>query len=418
MSMDIKKLTLEEFNAFFYVRDNSFRCIEIEWYSFLNGSLLGLIVKDLPDQDYSFGIMGRDKNRIFRCIDGFSQWFETLDAARSSLFNHIKTTYSNNNLKKIYPQGDERQTVNIDLFSENIKVAEENKYYKILKNDSGYLAARRIMNEIANMFEDVDGDFVKKFKKKQDFHHRLWEFYIFAYLKSMPGRNLIRVEKIPDFAIDFRGDRVFIELTTINHKKFNSDNLSRKELYKKYKNTLNKKFNKKYWQHEHVIGQPLVFAIHEYITNSNLGDSNFELIDWLYNHENEFEKKIDVFERKGGENISGILLSGQATINKFNRMGIIAGLDEGGFICLREKTIPYPNDRGRTTVVEDVRDPKYIELWSEGIILFHNPNALNPVPKNIFNDITQIFCIDGNVEIISRGNDVFKSETFYLQVEK
>jgi hypothetical protein len=40
---------------------------------------------------------------------------------------------------------------------------------------------------------------------------------------------------------------------------------------------------------------------------------------------------------------------------------------------------------------KDIDDPDYEESWSDGLIMFHNPNARHPVNPEAFSDISHIF---------------------------
>ena len=46
---------------------------------------------------------------------------------------------------------------------------------------------------------------------------------------------------------------------------------------------------------------------------------------------------------------------------------------------------------------------EYTELWSEGVSVFHNPNALYPLPAEHFPDFFHHYSKDGQVETIHNG---------------
>lgn len=53
--------------------------------------------------------------------------------------------------------------------------------------------------------------------------------------------------------------------------------------------------------------------------------------------------------------------------------------------------------------VIDVEPGKCTETWCEGLSLFHNPNALHPVPEEMFPSIARHKLIDGQIHSILPG---------------
>jgi hypothetical protein len=107
----MRKITKPQFDAFCYSRQPLIRVIsrEVAWYEAFDRKILGTIVFDFTDDDYGFVVLGRDAQRIFRCIHmGVS--FQTLDEAEEALKASVDN-YRNDG-KELYPQGDEKAAPN------------------------------------------------------------------------------------------------------------------------------------------------------------------------------------------------------------------------------------------------------------------------------------------------------------------
>lgn len=85
------------------------------------------------------------------------------------------------------------------------------------------------------------------------------------------------------------------------------------------------------------------------------------------------------FSFKDAENISCVIANPGGTIAKFERIGLQAGFGNGktkivrGGFCLKAGDNPGP-----FTYI--VGEDGYTETWIEGLSVFHNPNALHPLP--------------------------------------
>ena len=86
--------------------------------------------------------------------------------------------------------------------------------FLILADDPDCSAAREIITEMANVFDEPDGNFVKDFQTT-GFNSRLWELYLFAALVE-EGFKLDRNHVQPDFIASTGGQTIAIEATTVN----------------------------------------------------------------------------------------------------------------------------------------------------------------------------------------------------------
>lgn len=417
-----KRLTRRQFDAYCYCRLPlvRFTAEEVEWYSLFGNKLLGIILRDVEDDDYGFVVLGRDSRRLFRWIDGGLEFYESPLKARKALARRLGEEYIGK-VQDIYPQEDEADA-GFDLFTNTILESEQHPIYKVLKNEPRYEAARNIISEIVNSFIDNDGHYEREFQSV-NFQARLWELYLHIYLHNA-GFLIENVYSSPDFEVLYFGRKYFIEAVTVNP----SGNPKRPDLPApttdeevmerlsdfmpiKFGSPLYSKLCKRYWDKEHVSGQSMILAIHDYHNENAMTWSRTALSDYLYGIrarviDGRYEvEKIDkhvwdgkeipsgFFYQRDAENISAVLFSNQATIPKFNRMGKIAGLGSLDVKMIRYGYLynPEPNAIYPISFSKDVDDPDYEESWSDGLVMFHNPRAIYPVDPNDFADISHIF---------------------------
>ena len=181
------------------------------------------------------------------------------------------------------------------------------------------------------------------------------------------------------------------------------------------------KLEKKYWNLPHVKGKALIFAIADFHEDVSMIWSSTALINYLYGYKHHalFDQngnlmikpeKIDThklgkkeipsgyFFQEDAENISAVLFSASGTISKFNRIGRQAGFKDRKTIMIRIGTF-HDHDPNATVPrpFKYIVDEKSNETWGEGISMFHNPNALHPVPEDIFPSIAHHHFSDGQI---------------------
>jgi hypothetical protein len=415
-----RRITRRQFDAYFYSRMPlvRFTAIEVEWYSFLNNSLLGIVFQDSIDRDYGFAVMGRDGRKLFRWIDGSREFHAVRAQTREDMALLINSKYALDP-QDIYPQGDEVDP-NMDLFNEIVPKDKQHHGFNIIAREPRFEAGRNIINEIANSFIDNDGHFVREFQSV-NFNARLWEMYLHVYLHTQ-GLQINNKHAAPDFEVDYFGEKYFIEAVTVN----SSGNPTRPDLPPpedlqqiaerlsdympiKFGSPLFSKLQHKYWEKEHVKEHPLLFAIHDYHNDNSMTWSRTALSEYLYGvkvnlvegkatlqkiefHEWEGKKiPSGFFNLEGAENISAVLFSNQATIPKFNRMGKIAGLGSKDVKMIRQGFLYNPDGPRPIPFSKNIDDPDYEESWSDGLIMYHNPYAIRKVNPDAFSDISHVF---------------------------
>ncbi|HCJ4282395.1 TPA: hypothetical protein ACSH5C_001523 [Legionella pneumophila] len=451
MDNSIKKLLLFgkilsriQFDAYCFCRQPQlqFYSKEIEWYSFYNNKLLAVIIWDFIDNDYGFVILGRDENRLFRCIEVSEVFKHSLTSTRHALYKKIKLYELT--IKDCYPQGVLNKR--IDLFKAIIDQKKQHKFYKILAQETRFEAARNLITEIANSFIDSDGHFEKEFQSN-NFHSRLWELYLHMYFNHNMNLNVLKNHYAPDFELSYFGEQIFVEATTVNpsESKDRPDPKSTsdpKKIQKKLKNFMPIKFgsallsklNKNYWEKSHVKNHPLIFAIHDYHNDDSMIWSRTALVNYLYGIDTKVKdgtpmlikkrfhkwkgKKIEsgfFYNATNSKFVSAVLFSNQATLTKFNRMGKLAGLGSNFVKMIRVCFLFDPDPNAFEPIMEyrDLDSSDYEESWSEGLVMYHNPNAVFPIPIEAFNDISHVFYddIEGLVGI-SQPYEVLNSITY------
>jgi hypothetical protein len=204
------------------------------------------------------------------------------------------------------------------------------------------------------------------------------------------------------------------------------DKVVEKELLEHYVfkigSVLLSKMNKEYWNNSWVSGKPLIFAIkasHNIIANF-LPDA--KIISYLYGNQinayiDEFGKingeitKLEEHKLKGKsipsgffhqplvENISAIIFTNTCDIYKFNRMGFQLGYSPKNLkiqrTCLCNDLTPgAPSKWFQYRVGEN----SFLETWSEGVSVFHNPNAKYPLDRNLFKGVRQFWITNGKFD--------------------
>ncbi|HWY52826.1 MAG TPA: hypothetical protein VNZ03_00080 [Terriglobales bacterium] len=92
------------------------------------------------------------------------------------------------------------------------------------------------------------------------------------------------------------------------------------------------------------------------------------------------------FNLPGAEHVSAVISSREATLSKFNRIGLKAGFGSRRVRMVREgnRYVPDRNRREPETVRVSVNGKRYREKWADGLEVYHNPNANIPLNPEIF----------------------------------
>lgn len=421
----MKPITQARFDALCYSRTPAASYIfeEVEWFADEKERVLGIVAQHFEDQDWAWAVLGRDANGLFRAVDGRAN-IASKDEARNQL--QTRLLYHASTATHVFVQGDERKHT-IRLFDTLVPPKHENAIFKLIKNGIHHSAARAIMQEIANAFVDVDGNYVKDFQTS-GFNARLWELYLFAFFHEQRF-SISRDFNRPDFLLE-KGVRIAVEAVTVNSTdgKTAPSPTSEEELKLlraeympiKFGSALFSKLNKRYWELPHVSGTPFLLAIHDFQSNNSMTWSAPSLSDYLYGlratwhhgehgklhitenriQEHTWGKKVipsGFFDLAGAENISAVLFSNSGTISKFNRMGKLAGFGDSRVVMIQKGILHDHNPNSAEGVPFQllVEPGRYSETWSEGVRVFHNPGARMAVPIELFPRCAHYFLRNG-----------------------
>ena len=313
----------------------------------------------------------------------------------------------------------------MELFKPIAPAEKLNRSFKYVCEAPSHAASRSLLQEVFALLPDPDGNFVLDFQTT-GFDARIWELYLSALFFNV-GLALSRPNDRPDFLVERDGTKVWIEATTANPTQESAvppseeqDHWSeQEEIAIKLGSALFSKMKKEYWNLPHVNGLPLVLAIADFHRPDPMRSSSAALEGYIYgmhvslkgnpsDHDAGYElqtiekhtlrnKSIPTgfFQQPNTEHISAVLFSNAGTIAKFNRMGLLSGKARN--VKALRFGLAYSPDPDAVMpepfwyVVGDRN-----ESWEEEAIVFHNPNALHPIPEGFFGDSIEVFSSDGD----------------------
>lgn len=324
--------------------------------------------------------------------------------------------------------------------------------FKLLIEAGVLEPAKNIIENICNLFEDKDGNFIKDFQST-GFDARLWEIYLFIFLYENNFEQIDDVNR-PDFHVKKNGYDFFIEASLSSEKEAErysrefireavekNDLKIQKELIDYYSirmgSVLYSKLNKRYWELDWVKDKPLVFAVtpsHNYISKF-IPDA--KIMEYLYGvkitsdeidglllnaknvvvEEHIHEGKIipsNFFSQPDSENVSAVIFSNNCDLHKFNRMGFEHKLSERNLIIIRsgfEYDDSKPNAKAKEFTYQ-VKKGEVTENWAESLTIYHNPNAKIKLDTSVFENVKQIWVNEkGDFDGIMTKKFIFHSIT-------
>ncbi|WP_439923557.1 hypothetical protein [Nitrobacter sp. JJSN] len=328
--------------------------------------------------------------------------------------------------------------------------------FQILQSSPRNKSTRRLMNDAFARLTEKDGNFVEQFQTT-GFNTRTFELYVSELLHA-EGFKFEGKEPQPDFCVSKNGTSIAIECTTANptgdgkggmhvYEGTNEKDRDIEGLRERQENEVpikiagalrskmlhrldRKKDPKAYWELPHVAGKPFILAIQTFHEHGALGFSNAAVVRYLYgiehsptwddagnlviNAERVFEHAYEgrvipagFFSLPDSENVSAVLWTNAGTVAKFTRMALAGPYPDGELTDLRYGTAFDfdPNAHAPLPfayIVGDEGAPE--ETWGQEANLFHNPHAKYPVPRDLFDTVTDSQCTDGQY------SDVIKSD--------
>jgi hypothetical protein len=408
----ISRLRFEALAAYCRHPTTLYDAEEVFWYETADGQIVATIIRDRCDNDYSGIILARDETERFRFIN-CTIFVDSVEYACDLLRQKIY---------EILPNLDEERRQNdtkkppVDFFSPVKTKQARHPSFEHLTSNEAYSPAREIIVPMMRWYEDPDKNFIEQFQTT-GFDARLWELYLFAMLTEN-GYAMNRDKAFPDFNCWGMKGELCVEATTVNSSERlppppmeTLEELKQAHLHYypiKYGSALFSKLNKKYWEYDHVKDKPFVIAIQDFNTPISMTISRNGLSSYLYGYDyrthhdesgklfitpipiNEHcwgEKKIPstFFKLDGAENISAIIFNSSATISKFNRIGLMAGFGSKKVKMIRSGAAVNFNKNSSKAkpYVMNVNNHNYTESWIEGMDVFHNPWAKNPLPAEM-----------------------------------
>ncbi|WP_338759246.1 glycosaminoglycan attachment site [Bernardetia sp. ABR2-2B] len=391
---------------------------ELEFYSNKEGGLLGLISLDLTDNDYYACILSRDKSKQYRS-ELVESSLKTIEEARAwideNMDNNSISFHDNNHNF-------------FDLFQDLSNEHKQHPNYKLLNSSIALSMAKECIEEISYHYKDIDGNFIDQFQTMNGFDSRVWELFLFCFFREQ-FFSFERNFNAPDYMIKKFNQEIAIEAVIVSRKtSMNNEPKEPKEIKKELENAtpllfgsaLFDKMKKEYWKKEHVKGKPFLIAIADFHDTMSMTWSFNALSDYLYGYTYDYSfdangeliiNPIEIgnytkpngqeipsgfFFQPNSDNVSAIIFSSHGTLSKFNRMGRQAGLGSNipTLIRIGEFYDHTPN-AVKPNFIKYTVDENSNETWSEGVIVFHNPNAKIPLDPKYFDDkVAQFFFRD------------------------
>ena len=423
----MKQISLLRFNALAgYARHPNSRIMaeEMEWFEHESGSVVGTVIRDRTDDDFSGIVMAQDHKLRFRAVN-YPEFYPTFDEAIEYLEREVNIA-AVADLDDHY-QGNERGSP-VDFFEYSRPRDQLHPDFIKLAEEETYSPARQIVEPMMRWYEDADGNFIEQFQTT-GFDQRIWELYLFATFIEM-GLKLNRSNSIPDFqCFSFIG-RFSVEAVTVGPTRKDGQIVpspsvgSPKEgeaflkdyMPIKFGSALFSKLRKKYWTRDNAADAPFLLAVEDFSASGSMIYTRSALQRYLFGYEHEWEKGPDgtlkitprrikehvwgtkkipsgFFRLPDVENVSAVIFSNSGTISKFNRMGVLGGFGSDRVLMVREGTRfnHDPNAEKPKCFRHVVNAPDYCECWAEGLEVFHNPNALYTLSEKVLPSAAHIY---------------------------
>lgn len=383
---------------------------ELEHYVVSEGGLLGIVLRDNFDKDFSIIVLSRDESKQYKAIS-VKVDFEDLEKARKELESEMsKDHIIYHNDAKFF-----------DAFKEIKKPEQEHPHFTLLRDDTKYSSAKEAIREVSYHYKDIDGNFIDQFQSINGFDARLWELYLYCFFREQLF-SFNRNHEAPDYIVEKGDAKIAVEAVVISRKnrdfqpkllkkREEMDRMLLNEIPVMVSNAIYDKAKKRYWDKEHVKGMPFALAIADFHDAASMiwtfeafltvlygvrpkvekgsnsqGSQVFEEVK-SFTKDNGTEISAGLFLQQDYENISAIIYNPTATISKFNRIGRQAGL--GTFDTSLTWLAAFHDHTPGALVPQMAKltiDENFCEPWSGGASILHNPLAIIPLDPGLFDD--------------------------------
>lgn len=448
----MKKINRERFDAFVrFARSPQAVALlhELEWFESEKHQVLATLIIDL-DQEFSGLIFAPDLDEKYRCVS----WTSPSASSANALDNIKKAIESvEADFENIRVQGDESGKPT-DFFKPVVKAKRLNPSFKSLLEDRSLSAAKSMIEVMMRWHDDQDGNFVDQFQST-GFDMRIWELYLLAVFVEA-GYKVSSPNPAPDFLLEGADCTFTVEATTINPsvvdgKKYHepvpessTDILDYANNYLpiRFAGPLNFKLQKRYWDRHHVSGKPFVIAIQDFHAERSMTYSADALPKYLYGVTEEEPSNAAAgselrpnssenlkwgskdfqsgfFYLPDSEHVSAVLANPAGTLSKFNRKGVQAGFG-GEDVCLLHagRRADHNKESGFSQFSEVVTQ-ELEETWLDGMVVFHNPKALFPLPLTELNGAVHVHVgEDGSLKKMAPNGHLISSTMSVIAAER
>ncbi|MBM7830869.1 hypothetical protein JOE59_001574 [Agromyces cerinus] len=394
---------------------------EVEWLEVKPAKVLATVFVDLTDRDLNSAVLAPDLAGKYRAVETLQSHTNIPDAVNGTAESMVRVLKNYNNART---QGDEKPSA--DFFAKVVKESKLHTRFKYLRDSPSAVAAKRLIEIAMRWYDNQDGSYVEQFQTT-GFDPRVWELYLWAMLREA-GYRVEQPKPAPDFlARGILGD-FYIEATTANPPPPNLvvplpetaeaiHDYIHNYLPTRFSGPLWAKLQKRYWEREGVQDIPFVIAVQDFHQDLSMTWSQSALFEYLYGvriEEVESDGKVQkvevpvtdlewgdkrlpsgFFKLPDSEHISAVAFNAAGTLTKFNRIGIAAGMGEPN-VTARHEGRRFANDNtGVEEEFSQVVSEDYEEDWIDGLTVFHNPNALRPLPFEALPGAAHVFEEDG-----------------------
>lgn len=406
--------------------------LELAWLASVDEGVLAVFVVD-TDGEFSAQVLARDLKERYRWVTATAFSTKPMEALADLQLTVDQLLSS---LEEERSQGDEVGKP-VDFFTPVRPAGKLHPAFVALATTEGYAPARGIIEPMMRWYDDADGNFVEQFQTT-GFDARIWELYLFAALSEV-GYGFDRSFATPDFVAQGLRGEFCVEATTVHPTMDDGQAVpapspttpeelvtyAREYLPIRYAGPLTTKLKKRYWEQPHVADKPLLFAIQDFHEPMSMTWSRTALPTYLYGYVHAAKRESDgsltiiatkvathsfrekeipsgFFYQPDAEHVSAVLFNNSGTIAKFNRMGVIAGFGSEDLVLVRQGTAfnPDPNASEPEPFVHVV-NKEYVEAWLEGMDVYHNPRARNPLdPEMLPGAVHHRLLEDGRVESV------------------
>ena len=344
----------------------------------------------------------------------------------------------------------------LDLF-QNKLVSKLHPKVSLLKSNSQLISEKNMLLDWTNGLVDRDGKFIKQFQ--ETFHSCFWEILLYK-LFTDAGFSLNQSYQVPDYIVTSPCN-FYVEAVTANIRQGGRQEIER-TLYDQFSvlvppyrqddfyerldeaivrlaNSINVKYNKycnEYLKREWIKRDvPYVVALASFDQINYGAEYIYPMLALLYGlyfdvHKNSYNFKdhiqkeqtnaqiqLGIFNDEHYSDISAIIYTCTLTLGKLTALSISCGNHSLNKVYnIRE------NLETKQFILQNV-SPFSTEDIGDGIFVFHNPNAKNKLPDNLFENvaITNIqmdntgVCFFGNeCPIVARINTPLLQNDFLL----